>query len=48
MTVICNIQAMLEKIGRVVTFKQLENKSINELWTLQERLITDYNKAVGE
>ena len=46
MTVICNIQAMAEKTGINITFEKLENKSISELWSIQDRMIVLYNDSL--
>ena len=50
MTVICNIQAMNEKIDPSYNgcndFKRLEKLTENELYNMQDELIPAYNNAV--
>ena len=50
MTVIINIQNLSGVINPVTayTFKELENKSIDELRAIQDELIPLYNEAIAE
>mgnify|MGYP003352164172 CR=1 FL=1 len=44
MTIICNIQMIQEKIhGKHFSFSDFADNSLNELWSLQDIAIKDWN-----
>lgn len=46
MTIICNIQAMQQKIyGKQFAYKQFKGNTIEELRKLQDQMIIEYNKT---
>lgn len=47
MTIICNIQQMQQLVyGKQFTYEQFNGNSIDELRTLQEQLIQEYNQYI--
>lgn len=46
MTLICNIQAMGEKIGREYAFKFLQTLNTKQLRELQDKMVFLYNEEV--
>lgn len=46
MNIICNIQAMQQKIyGKHFAYKQFKGNTIEELRKLQDQMIIEYNKT---